>query len=386
MLKRILYIHNGADLYGGGRFLLRLVSNLDRRFYQPFVIVPYDGPLSEALRIQKVEVAVMKSLPVISRRVFHSWRLFPFVLRIPFSAVVLALFIRRNKIDIVHTNTGSIPSAGLGARITRRPHLWHIHDSFHEFRKLWWFYSRYILWSSDRLVCVSQVIADQFSTKPGKLVVVYNGLPLDESDLIPASLLRTFREQFNLNDDRVVGVVGRIKFQRKGQDVFVKAISVLKQRVANVKYLIVGSPFPGNEDHLINLKKLIRQLGVDDVVILTGELEDVKIVYRILDILVLPSCFPEPFGTVVLEAMVNGVPVVGTRIGGTTEQIEDGVSGILVEPNDPSVLAEQIELLLNNHVLYHSIRKAALEWVRRLFSFEKMFNRLDGIYRELLNV
>ncbi len=385
MSKKILYIHNGSDFYGASRSLLRLVTRIDRSKYEPLVILPSNGPLADALRAKGIPLYIMKSLSVISRHVFYSWRIVPFLLMIPFSVILLTRFIKKNKIDLVHTNLGTVVSTGLAARLAGVPHVWHVRDSFHEFSILWNLYSRHILWSSDKVVCVSTVIAKQFRDDKGKVIVVHNGLPADEFESVSARRVQTFKNQYGLDGKRTVGVIGRIKFQRKGQDVFVKAIALLKGKLNNVKYLIVGSPFPGNENHLVNLLNLIDALGIKEDVILTGDVQDVPAVYKSLDVLVLPSSQPEPFPGVVLEAMAMGTPVVATAIGGTVEQIEDGISGMLVEPNNPEMLAEKIELLLNDASLHQRMRQASLKRVEERFRFETMCRKLEEIYSEVLS-
>ena len=384
MINRILYIHNGSDLYGASRSLLRLVSRLDKARFEPLVILPSQGPLAEALRVNGVRVTIMRSLAVISRTVFHSWKILTFLFMVPLSAAVLVKFIRQNKIDLVHTNLGTVVSTGLAAKLARVPHIWHIRDSFHEYGSLWKLYSKYILWFSDKVICVSTPIAKQFHNDGGKVIVVHNGVPIEEFEGITEERTGAFRERFGLNNKRTVGVIGRIKFQRKGQDFFVKSIALLRKKREDVKYLIVGSSFPGNENHLHNLSKLINELGLGDDIILTGDIEDIVAVYKTLDVLVLPSCQPEPFAGVVLEAMAIGTPVIGTRIGGTVEQIEDGVSGILIEPNNTQMLAEKIELLLDDRDLFERIRRGARRRVEENFRFEAMYGRLMGIYREVL--
>jgi len=384
MATKILYIHGGADLYGASRVVLRIVRRLDKKVFDPCVILPYEGPLADALRAEGVHTVIMKSLSVISRRIFHSWRIIPFLFMIPLSVIALWRFMKRENIALVHTNTGIIVSAGLAARLAGIPHIWHVHDSFHEFRRLWKLYSKYILWSSDKVVCVSTAIAKQFDDDEEKVAIIHVGIPVEELQNVSEEAIREFRDRYELDNKRTVGVVGRIKFQRKGQDFFVKAIGLLKNKSDNVKYLIVGSPFPGNESHLTNLQRLIKEVEVDDLVVLTGDVEKTAVVYHALDVLVFPSCFPEPFGAVVLEAMAAGTPVIGTAIGGTVEQIEDGVSGILVEPNNPQMLAEKIELLLSNRPLYESIREAARQRVRERFHFERMCQRMEQLYGEVL--
>jgi glycosyltransferase involved in cell wall biosynthesis len=384
MARRILYIHNGCDLYGASRSLLRLVTRLDRAKFVPFVILPLEGPLAGALRKEGVHVTVMRSLSVISRSVFHSWRIIPFLLTIPVSVAVLAIFMKKTDIRLVHTNVGSVVSAGLAAKLAGVRHVWHLRDSFHDFGRLWKLYSRYVLWSSDKVICVSKAISAQFRDTRGKVTVVYNGIPLEESEEVSDEEVAAFKARFGLNGKRAVGVVGRIKFQRKGQDVFVRAAALLKRKLAETRYVIVGSPFPGNEVHLERLQKLIAELGISREVILTGDVENIYPVYKALDVLVLPSCTPEPFAGVVLEAMAAGTPIIGTALGGTIEQIEAERSGLLVEPNNPEILAESILRVLTDDALSDSLRREARKRVEEIFRFEKMYERLEEIYTELL--
>jgi glycosyltransferase involved in cell wall biosynthesis len=77
--------------------------------------------------------------------------------------------------------------------------------------------------------------------------------------------------------------VGRIKFQRKGQEVFVRAAHLLRERFPDARFLCIGSPFPGNESHLADLLKLIRELGLEDYVLCTGDVDDIKAAIAGLD-------------------------------------------------------------------------------------------------------
>ncbi len=128
--------------------------------------------------------------------------------------------------------------------------------------------------------------------------------------------------------------MGRIKWVRKGQEFLVRATGLLKQQGHPITALIVGAPFPGNESHLIRLRELVEQLGVQDRIIFTGELADPRPAYAGMDVLALTSAQPEPFGNVVIEAMGMGLPVIATNIGGSVDQVLDGVTGFLVPPAD----------------------------------------------------
>ena len=378
-MKRILYVHNSADLYGASRSLLRLVSRIIERGYEPLVVLPQAGPLKSRLEELGVELVVEQGLAIIDRANFKPIGLVRLALRFPGSVLRLRRLIRDRRIDLVHTNTGVIVSAALAAWLAHVPHIWHIRDWFQEFGWLWKWYSRYILVFSRRVIAVSQAIASQFPSTP-KVVVINNGLELPESSTDFSATAKVFRQSYDLDGSLVVGCVGRIKFGRKGQEVFLEAARLLKQRGLRARYVIVGSPAAGNEEQLSRLKGLIVDLRLEDDVVLTGELEDVRPAYSAMDILVLPSAQPEPFGGVVLEAMAMKLPVIATAVGGSVEQVQDGSTGFLVPPANPEALAQRLELLLGDAPLRLAMGLAGYDRLIRCFSIGRMLDQLEQIY------
>jgi glycosyltransferase involved in cell wall biosynthesis len=376
---RILLVHNSADIYGASRSLLRLLTHLDRSKFRPLVVLPEDGPLRPLLERTGVEVVLHDKLSILKRPVFRSWRILQFFWEFPGSVRFLRRMIRKHHIDLVHTNTGIIASSGLAARLAGVPHVWHIRDWFQEFGPLWTLYRRYILWSSSSIIAVSRAIAGQFPESK-KISVIHNGFPLSEFMVDQAKIGAEFRSRFSLNEAFVVGCVGRIKRIRKGQEVLVQAAARLKARGHSAKYIIVGSPFPGNEAHLIDLKKQIGELGLEEDIILTGEMEDVRPAYAAMDVLVLPSAQPEPFGGVVMEAMAMGLPVIATNIGGSPDQVSEGITGFLVPPGDPEALAEKLELLIRDPGLRARLGAAGPERIAKHFSVEGMVEAIQRIY------
>lgn len=377
--RRILYVNNGADIYGASRCLIRLVKALDRTRYIPLVLLPEDGPLRQKLEALGVEVVFHPRLSIITRRVIRSWRILIFFIEFPASVLFLWRLIRRRKIDLVHTNTGVMVSPGLAAKLAGIPHLWHIRDWFQEFRRIWKPYSSYILWSSDAVIAISQSVASQFADN-SKISVVYDGCSLDEFHSDDAQAGQDFRRRFGLGTDFVAGCVGRIKLFRKGQEVLVHAAAILKARGLRPKILIVGTAYPGNESHLQSLKDLIHKSGLQDSVILTGELDDVKPAYAAMNVLVLPSAVPEGLGDVMMEAMAMRVPVIATNIGGPLEVVQDGISGFLVPPSDPEALADKIELLMNDPKLAERLGQAGPKRVMQRFSIGEMIRKIEALY------
>jgi glycosyltransferase involved in cell wall biosynthesis len=381
---RILYVLNSADIYGASRCLARMCAALDRARFTPVVALSEDGPLVALLKKAGVEEIVHAKMSVITRRVFKSWRLLPFLLSIPIGALQLRFIIRKHRIDIVHTNVGVIPSAPLGAWLARVPHVWHIRDWYGEFRGLWKWYRRFILVFSDAVVCVSHAVANQFPKNP-KVMVVHDGLPLEEFAVDQARLRAEFRKKFEIDPDRfVAGCIGRIKFVRKGQEHLVRAVAILRAQNVDLTALIVGAPSSGNEDHLQRLRALANELGVADRVIFAGELPDPLPAFAALDVFVLTSAQPEPFGGVVMEAMCMSKPVIATALGGSLDQVVEGETGFLIPPADPDALAEKILILLKDQTLRTRMGAAARRRIETHFTLSQMIKKIEALYLKLL--
>ena len=381
--RRVLHIHNNADIYGSGRSLVRLIKGLDRRRFQPLVMLPEDGPLKQLIEAEGVEVILHPQLSIITRPDLRVGRLFRLVLAYPRSVWFLRRFIRERRVDLVHTNTGVIFSPALAARLAGVPHVWHLREWFQEFRHLWPLYLHYIRLLSNRVVAVSNAIASQFSRRD-RVVLIHNGFDLEEFQVPKAALRVEQRQRYGLGDAFVVGCVGRIKLVRKGQEVMVQATAVLKQHGRQIKALIVGAPSPGNEDHLARLRHMVAALGVEDSVIFAGELADPRPAYAAMDVAAMTSVQPEPFAGVVMEAMSMGVPVIASKVGGSLDQVVDGVTGILVQPGDPAALAQAIERLMDDPELCRRMGTASVERIRNEFSLANMTRKIERVFDEAM--
>jgi glycosyltransferase involved in cell wall biosynthesis len=144
------------------------------------------------------------------------------------------------------------------------------------------------------------------------------------------------------------------------------------------KLLIVGDGPLRKE-----LEDLSKERGIRDNVIFAGFRSDIKEILSAVDLLVVPSLL-EGFPMVTLEAMAMAKPIVATRIDGITEQISDGVDGILVPPKDPSALTEAVIKVLNDQELARSMGMSARKKVEREFSIEKMVAETEEVYMSVL--
>lgn len=380
---RILYVHNSADIYGASRSLLRLTRTIDRQRFTPLVVLPQTGPLVELLESEGVEVTVHSGVKAIDRYVIASWRVIPFLVALPVAILRLRACVKSRNVDLVHTNTGVILTSALAAKLAGCPHVWHVRDWFQEFRSLWIPYSKMITGLSDTIVAVSEAIAGQFANR-SKIRVIPNGFTVSEFDVPTTEFRNAFRKRWGIGECIAIGCVGRIKLIRKGQEFLVQAAALLKQRGFEPKIIIVGTVFPGNESHLEALKRQVTEFGLEDLVVFTGEVEDIRTVYPGLDILVLPSAQPEPFGGVVMEAMCMGLPVIATNIGGSPDQVVPEVTGLLVPPADSTALADALERLLQSATLRQQMGKAGRDRINTHFRLEDCVRELENLYLELL--
>jgi glycosyltransferase involved in cell wall biosynthesis len=155
--------------------------------------------------------------------------------------------------------------------------------------------------------------------------------------------------------------------QHKGRSVLINAFRHLPSGQARL--VLVGSDTPVNVP------------GVSTV----GYLRNAALreQYQKASVVVVPSVWPEPCPTVVLEAMAHSRPVVGSRIGGIPDLVEDGLSGLLVRPNDPRALADALLRILTDHDLRHRLAMGARARAEQ-FSTGAVVPRIEKVYASIL--
>jgi glycosyltransferase involved in cell wall biosynthesis len=218
--------------------------------------------------------------------------------------------------------------------------------------------------------CYSEAAASaQRALRPTRRTfVVPAGAPPPPRSAVPVSLeLPT--------DMPVVGLVGRLQAW-KGQDRLLRAQALLRDRGYGFHLLLVGGDaYSRSPEYASALPRLIKSLGLEDAVTMTGQVPDAGPYIDRMDVLVNASD-AEPFGIVLLEGMARGVPVVAVRAGGPAEFIDDGLTGSLVDTNQPEDLASGLEQLLKSRNRCSEMASAAQQRYRDEFTDRAMFERL----------
>jgi glycosyltransferase involved in cell wall biosynthesis len=176
----------------------------------------------------------------------------------------------------------------------------------------------------------------------------------------------------------VAGLVAMLRGS-KGHRFFLEAAREVLQALPETRFLIVGDGI-GYED----VKRRVREMGLEQAVIMTGFRTDIPEVMAALDVLVLPSTKSEGFPQAVAQALAVGTPVVATATGGIPELIRDGKTGRLVPPADPHALAEAILSMLRDPDGARRLARAGQALVRERYTIENMMAQTTRVYRELL--
>ncbi len=346
---RVLVLGHTAEPGGAELALVRLCSALGAGFDVRVVLLA-DGPLVARLAMTGVHVSVLpadRDLVTASRGSVGaaSWRDLRRVLAAARTVAGLCRAVRAVRPDVVHTTTLKTHVLGLVAgRLCGVPVVWYVHDRVADdylparaVRVLRWL-ARH---GPRAVLANSRATA---ATLPGvrDLTVAYPGFAPEQALAVLPAPRGTGRAP-------VVGIVGRLG-PTKGQLELVRAMPAVLDRHPDAVLRCVGAPAFGAEEYAREVVREARRLGVDGHVELTGFVADPAAALDELTVCVHASPVPEPFGQVVVEAVVRGVPVVATDAGGVPEILRDGDEplGRLVPPGDVDALARAVVAVLDD--------------------------------------
>ena len=382
-MKRILYLHAGAEMYGADKVLLELIKGLDSKEFEAHVILPNDGVLVEALRQVGAQVSVL-DYPILRRKYFNPKGIADYIRSYNFYAKQIALYAREHSIDMVHNNTAAVLEGIYLKRKLKLPLIWHVHEIIVKPKAISDFINMLMGRYADKIVTVSQAVANHIKQSPfikdSQVEVIYNGVdnavyyPMDASSI---------REKFDIAQDAlVIGMIGRVN-AIKGQNDFIEAVEPLLEKNEQAVAFLAGGVFPGEEWRLEELDKRIASSSVVSQIQRIDYYDKTSELYNMFDIFVLPSIKPDSLPTVVLEAMACSKPVVGYNNGGIAEMVVDDKSGCLVKPNRPQELSNAISLLLDSSEKREKFGRVGYQRQKELFSLESYIKNFSEFYDNL---
>ena len=256
------------------------------------------------------------------------------------------------------------------------------HGPWHHYRARTYLPNMITFWRNDHVFAVSEFVHRSIRYPPGlstfrlpHVETLYHGLDIASVERWKSE--DGVRDGLGIDADApVVGTIANFRPQKR-HSVLLEAADLVRKRIPNVRFLFVGQgPM---EDQV---KKRAWQMGLKDTVVFAGYRTDVPQVLASLDVFALSSGW-EGLSIALLEAMACGLPAVASRVGGVSEVIEDGKSGLLVPPDDPHSMADEIIRMLGNRSLAEKLGAEARLRARR-FDIRATVRREEAVYAELL--
>ena len=288
--------------------------------------------------------------------------------------------------DLLYANSPkSFLVAALAGSIARKPVVWHLRDILGQGHFSAANVRAVIVaanWRAARVVANSRATADAFIAaggKPSLVTVVHNGIDPAPFDALGPDSCREVRAELGIPADAfVVGCFSRLH-PWKGQVVLLDAVA----RMPGVHALIVGGAlFSGEAPYEAELRGRAALPAYAGRVHMLGARDDVPRLLTACDVVVHASVLAEPFGRVLVEAMLAGRPVVATNAGGVPEIVTDGETGVLVPAGDARALGEALQALRRDSGRAAALARHGSLHARRRFSRDAMLASVRHVIDE----
>lgn len=368
MAHNILFLSKKADLAGSARSLYYLLKFLDKKKFCPFVLFPGRGEMTERIRRLGAECRIMR---------FRPWRQVKYAAHQVYTIIRLFLFIKKHRIELVHSNTYEYNPLGLAAaRLAGIPMLTHLRDEIDAKRA-----AKYMLPRADRVISVSRNVVP---AGVKNFIVIRNGVDPDEiRERTGKKASHSLKKKWGLSPSCPVlgsiGIIGR----NKNQLALVGLALILKERLKDFRFFVIGEAAEPSYYGL--LKERVRESGLEKHFLFTGPVRNVYAYTACMDFVLVPS-FREAASRVILESMALEKVVLASDIPGNREIIRHGKNGFLFPPDDPAKAAAVILRLVKNRAAVKRIGRTALETIRKDYQARENTRRVEELYGKFLRI
>ena len=372
-----------THLGGAEKSLLDFIVPLKQKDNANFVVVvPKDsGPLINELQTHDIPFAVLKipkPLLQLSRKtpIKNLFLALPCALLLIYFLIKTLYFLKSHRLETVH-------STGLKFHL-----ILALLSRFHNFKLVIhlrdilannWLKKLFLLFGKkESIQFVSNSKATSQSLEPLTSKIIYNGF--DDQRFYP-NPNTDIKRHFQLPPESLlVGTVG-VLARWKGQREFVEMAALLAAKYPQTYFVIVGSEIydtRGEVGERAKLESLVLEKGLQERIFFLSFQKEIQRIYNSLDVFVHCSVDPEPFGRVVVEAMLCGCPVVTANAGGPAEFVLHETNGLLYSLNDVAEMTQSVERLINNSVERENISAQALA-IKSQFSLNAYHNQLKDV-------
>ncbi|GAA3982953.1 glycosyltransferase family 4 protein [Pedobacter ginsengiterrae] len=379
----ILILNNTSDLYGGSKILSIVVKILAEGEHKPIVVLSESGPLVDELAKLDVDIRIIRlgilrrkylSVPGILNRLTvtkNAWK-------------TLNKLIDDNNIDLIYSNTTGVFIGAFLAKKRKIKHIWHVHEIITKpkaFTKtIGYLLGKY----SDNIIVVSDAVKNHWEKHVLKKPItrIYNGIDTTAFENTKGVL----RQELNLSEKGIlIAMIGRVNHW-KGQDYFIDTAKNILKAHPETKFVMAGDAYTGNEHLVDKLTNRIQNENLADAIQYIGYRTDIANILNSVDIFVLPSILPDPFPTVILEAMASATAVVATNHGGAVEMVMENKTGLLIPFDNAQIAADKISDLIAQPAKIAEMGIEGRKRINNLYSLEAYQKSILEIFQQTLDV
>jgi glycosyltransferase involved in cell wall biosynthesis len=380
---KILFLDQSGQLGGAELALQDLVAPYGQ---DALVGLFQAGPFYEQLQRRQIPAQVLLHNTLEMRKNGGLWQgLKNFDRLLPLICSVAQL---SRAYDLIYANTPkSLIVGAIAAQISRRPFVYHLHDiiSPAHFSKI----NRQLIIQivnqcANLVIANSQASKQAFIQAGGKaqlVEVIYNGFE-PENYQIPNEIVQQTRQTLGLSTPFIVGHFSRLS-PWKGQHILLEALARCAPEIGAI---LVGDALFGETEYAAHLHRRVVELGLESRVKFLGFRSDIPALMSACDLVAHTSTAPEPFGRVIVEAMLCQTPVVATAAGGAIELIQHNLTGWLTEPGDATELADIVGSAYHAPDLITTITQQAYQNAMQQFLLTRIWQQTDQALTRLVAV
>ena len=372
---KVMNIITDTNIGGAGRLIIQCLKCFDRTKFDIVLVVPSQSALiplikNEGYRVIETEKGHDKSWEKGAVREYKK-------------------IIRAEKPDIVHTHSsfaGKLAAylCGVKGRIYTR------HCTFDMPRRLTTFPGKQINGLVNNTLATAIIAVAQSAVEnltetgvdPRKITVIANGV--EPMRTLSVAERAEFRQSLGILPDEFVCLISARLEEYKGHSYLIDTAKYVRDMLGNEKK--VRFIFMGDGTCRRGLEEKARDVGVDDIIIFTGFVDDVAPYCNIADLNLNCSWGTETASLALCEAMSLSLPSVVTDFGGNPYLITDGVNGLLVPKKDSASMADAIVRLIKDPVLLESLGKGAREEYEKKFTSQAMTEKLEALYEAQIKI